>query len=232
MEKILNKYFTPKAKKLAIEYNITDEFEFNKKLSYQDVLNYIKQNNIPKTSKITANQQAVIKNLQNSITKPTFRIYDEIEIEPSNYKITTLLLKRLANTMKNHPLSKAIIKDDNFLTFESINISTAVDREDGLYMMVLKNVDELSLDEIEEWLKNVKTKRITISDLNNSTFGVSNLGMFGIESFDSLINKNDNGIISFGAMKDNKIKITATFDHRIWNGVKAAKFIQEFKEMQ
>ncbi len=232
LEKILNKYFTPKAKKLAIEYNITDEFEFNKKLSYQDVLNYIKQNNIPKTSKITANQQAVIKNLQNSITKPTFRIYDEIEIKPSNYKITTLLLKRLANTMKNHPLSRAIIKDDNFLTFESINISTAVDREDGLYMIVLKNIDTLSLDEIEEWLKNVKTKRITISDLNNSTFGVSNLGMFGIESFDSLINKNDNGIISFGAMKDNKIKITATFDHRIWNGVKAAKFIQEFKEMQ
>ena len=232
LEKILNKYFTPKAKKLAIEYNITDEFEFNKKLSYQDVLNYIKQNNIPKISKIPANQQAVIKNLQNSITKPTFRIYDEIEIEPSNYKITTLLLKRLANTMKNHPLSRTIIKDDNFLTFEAINISVAVDREDGLYMMVLKNVDELSLDEIEEWLKNVKTKRITISDLNNSTFGVSNLGMFGIESFDSLINKNDNGIISFGAMKDNKIKITATFDHRIWNGVNAAKFIQEFKEMK
>ena len=232
LDKILNRYFTPKAKNLAIKYNITDKFEFNRKISFNDVMKFIKENNIPKISEISPNQKAIIKNLTNSLTKPTFRIYDEIEITPSNYKITTLLLKRLANTMKYHPKSRTIIKDDKFYTFESINISVAVDREDGLYMMVLKNVDNLSLDEIEKWLKDVKTKRITISDLNDSTFGISNLGMFGIESFDSIINKNDSAIISFGALKDNKIKITASFDHRIFNGVEAAKFIQQFKEMK
>jgi pyruvate dehydrogenase E2 component (dihydrolipoamide acetyltransferase) len=96
-------------------------------------------------------------------------------------------------------------------------------------MVVLKEVESLSFFEVDEWLKNVKTKKLNITDLKGSTGGISNLGMFGIESFDALINDKDSFMIAFGAMKENRIKITAKFDHRIFNGVDASKFIMDFK---
>jgi pyruvate dehydrogenase E2 component (dihydrolipoamide acetyltransferase) len=168
--------------------------------------------------------------VQNAITKPTFNIYDEIEITPkSEFKITTLILKVLANTMQKHPKSRTILENDTFLEFQNSNISVAVDREDGLYMVVLKEIENMSLFEIDEWLKNIKTKRLKINDLKGSTGGISNLGMFRIDRFDALINDKDSFMIAFGAMKDNKIKITAKFDHRVFNGVDAAKFIMDFK---
>jgi pyruvate dehydrogenase E2 component (dihydrolipoamide acetyltransferase) len=96
-------------------------------------------------------------------------------------------------------------------------------------MVVLKEVENLSLFEIDKWLKNVKIKRLTITDLKGSTGGISNLGMFGIDRFDALINDKDSFMIAFGAMKENRIKITAKFDHRVFNGVDASKFIMDFK---
>jgi pyruvate dehydrogenase E2 component (dihydrolipoamide acetyltransferase) len=229
-EYIYNRYFTPKAKKLAKEYDILDKFEFNHKINSDEVKKYILENNLPKKLPLTSNQIGVIKNVEKAIKKPTFNIYEEIEItSKSEFKITTLILKVLANTMQKHPKSRTILENDALLEFQNSNISVAVDREDGLYMVVLKEVENLSLFEIDEWLKDVKTKRLKISDLKSSTGGISNLGMFGIESFDALINDKDSFMIAFGAMKDNKIKIIAKFDHRVFNGVDAAKFIMDFK---
>jgi pyruvate dehydrogenase E2 component (dihydrolipoamide acetyltransferase) len=229
-EYLHNRYFTPKAKKIAQEYDILDKFEFTHKINADEVKKYVLEHNLPKKTPLTANQIGVIKNVQNAITKPTFNIYDEIEITPKDeFKITTLILKALANTMQKHPKSRTILENDTFLEFQNSNISIAVDREDGLYMVVLKEVENLSLFEIDEWLKNIKTKRLIISDLKGSTGGISNLGMFGIESFDALINDKDSFMIAFGSSKNNKIKITAKFDHRVFNGVDAAKFIMDFK---
>jgi pyruvate dehydrogenase E2 component (dihydrolipoamide acetyltransferase) len=229
-EYIYNHYFTPKAKKLAKEYDILDKFKFDHKINSDEVRKYILDNNLPKKILLTPNQIGVIKNVENAIKKPTFNIYDEIEITPKNeFKITTLILKVLANTMQKHPKSRTILENDTFLEFQNSNISIAVDREDGLYMVVLKEVENLSLFEIDKWLKNVKIKRLTITDLKGSTGGISNLGMFGIDRFDALINEKDSFMIAFGEMKDNKIKITAKFDHRVFNGVDASKFIMDFK---
>ncbi len=229
-EYIYNHYFTPKAKKLAKEYDILDKFKFDHKINSDEVRKYILDNNLPKKILLTPNQIGVIKNVENAIKKPTFNIYDEIEITPKNeFKITTLILKVLANTMQKHPKSRTILENDTFLEFQNSNISIAVDREDGLYMVVLKEVENLSLFEIDKWLKNIKIKRLTITDLKGSTGGISNLGMFGIDRFDALINDKDSFMIAFGAMKENRIKITAKFDHRVFNGVDASKFIMDFK---
>jgi len=226
---LLDRYFTPKAKKLVLDYNIFEEFELNHKINSDEVLKKIKQDNIPKKIKISPNQQHIIKNVENSIQKPTFFIFDEIELKNKNHKLTAIIIKALAISMKQNPKSRTILKDD-FLEFQSVNISIAVNRDDGLYMVVLKNCDELSLDEINNFLKEVKTKKLSIQDLKNSTFGISNLGMFGVESFTSLINQQDSGILSVGVNKNGKIKVTFTFDHRIFNGVEAALFVKDFKE--
>ena len=226
-EYLLNRYFTPKAKKLVLEYNIFDEFDLNHKIDSNEVLEYIKQNNIPKKVKLSPNQQAVIKNVEKAIQKPTFRIFEEVTLPKTDYKLTTIFIKALSNTMIKHPKSRT---NEEFLEYPTSNISIAVNKDDGLYMVVLKNIENLSLEEINNFLKEVKTKRLTIKDLKGSTFGISNLGMFGVDSFDSLINDKDSGILSIGTNKNGKIKLIFTFDHRIFNGVEAALFVKDFKE--
>ncbi|WP_024788023.1 MULTISPECIES: 2-oxo acid dehydrogenase subunit E2 [unclassified Lebetimonas] len=230
-EFLLNRYFTKKAAKLINEYNLDiNEFKLNHKIRETEVLNYIKTNNIAKTIKLNANQLAVIKNVENSLTKPIFFIFEEIEIEKKEgIKLTAILIKALANAMQKNPLTRSVLKDNSLLTYPASNISVAVSRNDGLYMAVIKKAEEKTLNEINEWLKEIKTKRLTIEDLTNSTFGLSNLGMFNIKRFSALINDKDSGIMAVGSLIDGKIKVTFTFDHRIINGVEAAKFVNDFK---
>ncbi|AZV46454.1 pyruvate dehydrogenase [Nautilia sp. PV-1] len=231
-EHIISRYFTPKAAKLLKEYNINyDTFKLDHKIDSTEVINYIKQNNIPKISTLTPNQKAVIKTLENSLTKPVFFIFEEIEItKKEGIKITAQIIKALANAMQKNPLSRSILKDGNLLTYPASNISVAVSREDGLFMCVIKNAEEKTLQEINEWLKEIKTKKLSIEDLTGSTFGISNLGMFNIESFTAVINDKDAGIAAFGKLTENKIKTAFTIDHRILNGVEAAMFVNDFKE--
>jgi pyruvate dehydrogenase E2 component (dihydrolipoamide acetyltransferase) len=231
-EHIISRYFTPKAAKLLKEYNINyNTFKLDHKIDSTEVINYIKQNNIPKISTLTPNQKAVVKTLENSLTKPVFFIFEEIEItKKEGIKITAQIIKALANAMQKNPLSRSILKDGNLLTYPVSNISVAVSREDGLFMCVIKNAEEKTLQEINEWLKEIKTKKLSIEDLTGSTFGISNLGMFNIESFTAVINDKDAGIAAFGKLRENKIKTAFTIDHRILNGVEAAMFVNDFKE--
>jgi len=230
-EYILKRYFTPAALKLLKEYEIDkNEFKLNHKIKKDEVLAYIKKNNIPKITPLTPNQKAVIKTVQNAITKPTYFMFDEIEVnKKEGIKLTAILIKALAIAMQKNPLSRSILKEDKLLTYPASNISVAVSRDDGLYMCVIKNAEEKSLEEINKWLKEIKTKRLTVDDLSGSTFGISNLGMFNVKRFSALINDKDSGIAAFGKLIDNKIKVTFTIDHRILNGVDAAKFVNDFK---
>jgi len=229
---IIKKYFTPKAAKLIKEYSLDiNEFKLNHKIRSDEVLSYIKQNSIPKITKLTPNQIAVIKNVENSIKKPTFFIFEEINIaKKEGIKLTALIIKALSLAMQKNPLTRSVLKENKLLTYPASNISVAVNRDDGLYMCVIKNAEDKTLEEINEWLKEIKTKRLTIEDLSGSTFGISNLGMFGIERFTALINDKDAGIGAFGKMNEGEIKVTFTIDHRILNGVEAAKFVNYFKK--
>ena len=228
---ILKRYFTPAALKLLKEYEIDEnEFKLNHKIKKDEVLAYIKQNNLPKITELTPNQKAVIKTVENAISKPTYLMFNEIEVtKKEGIKLTAILIKALAIAMQKNPLSRSVLKEDKLLTYPVSNISVAVSRDDGLYMCVIKEAEEKSLEEINNWLKEIKTKRLTLDDLSGSTFGISNLGMFNVKRFNALINDKDAGIAAFGAMIDNKIKVTFTIDHRILNGVNAAKFINDFK---
>ncbi|WP_457564495.1 2-oxo acid dehydrogenase subunit E2 [Caminibacter sp.] len=229
---VLKKYFTQKAWKLLEEYGI-DPSELNPthKLTTEEVLNYIREKNIPKIQKLSANQLAVIKTVENAISKPTYFIFEEVEtVKKERIKLTANIIKALANAMQKNPLTRSVLENNKLLTYPASNISVAVHRDDGLYMVVIKNAESKSLEEINEWLKEIKTKKLTLNDLKGSTFGISNLGMTGIESFSALINDKDVGIAAFGAFKDGRMKVTFTFDHRIINGYEASVFVNDFKE--
>ena len=231
-EEVLKRYFTPKAIKLLKEYNLgKDNFVLDHKIGSEEVKEYIKKNNIPKILKLSKNRLAVIKNVEISSKKPFYYIFETFNIKKyEGYKLTSLLLKTIGDVMQSHPLSRAALDGDSYKIYPHSNISVAVAKDDELYMVVCKNVEEKSLDEIDEWVRSIKDKKYTIDDLSGSTFGISNLGMFGIKSFTALINQKDSGIAAFGRLEDDKIEVSFTFDHRIFNGVDAAKFVSDLKE--
>ncbi len=232
LKSVIDKYFTPKAKQLLQEYGLeANNFKFDHKIDTEEIKKYIKDNNISKIVKISANQKAVINTVTKSWQRPVYHIYEEVEvIKKDGIKLSANILKALSNSMQKFEFSRTVFENNILKIYPNSNISVALSKGETLYMVVLKNSEDLSLKEINNWLKEIKIKEITLEDLQGSTFGVSNLGMFKIDSFDALINGNDAGIVAFGALKDDKMKVTFTFDHRIVNGAMAAQFVMDFKK--
>ncbi len=230
-QEILKRYFTPKALKLLQEYGIDPEsFSFDHKIDEEEVRAYILKHDVPQPLALSSNRKAVIANVQNSAKKPIYFVYETFDIKPyENIKLTSLLIKTIADVMQRHPLTRAKLEDDRYIIYPNSNISVAVAKGDDLYMVVCKKAQIKTLEQIDEWVRGLKDRTYTPEELSGSTFGISNLGMFGITRFSAMINKQDCGIAAFGALQQNRIEVTFTFDHRILNGVDAAKFVTDLK---
>lgn len=228
----LKRYFTPKALELLQDFNIDPSvFRLDHKYSAEEILAYIQEHNIPKTVHLSPNRLAVAKMVQKSAMKPTFFIFENVMLNfTPRFKLTAYLIKALALAMERHELTRAKLQEDRLLIYPNANISVAVAKEKELYMVVCKEAQRKSLEKIEAWLHEVKAKEsFSAQELQGSTFGLSNLGMFGIKRFSAMIYDEDVGIGAFGALEESNIAVTFTFDHRIINGVDAAQFVKEFK---
>ncbi|BCD68144.1 2-oxo acid dehydrogenase subunit E2 [Nitratiruptor sp. YY09-18] len=227
----LKRYFTPKALELLQEYALDPSvFAHDHKIDADEVQAYIKSHNIPKTIPLSTNRLAVKSNVETAAKKPIYHVYETFTLNPpEDVKITAYLLKVIGDTMQNHPLTRAVLEDESYKIYPASNISVAVAKGDALYMVVCKNIESKNLKEIDTWVKEIKQRDYSPDDLQGSTFGLSNLGMFGIRAFDAMINKKDSGIAAFGKVDKNRVEAVFTFDHRILNGVDAAKFVSELK---
>ncbi len=228
----LRRYFSPKALELLKVYNLDpSHFSLDHKIKSEEVMDYIKAHNIPQIVTLSKNRLAVIKTVEAAAKKPYYLIFEEFEIKKyEDMKLTSIILKTMGDVMQRHPLSRARLQGDRLAIYPHSNISVAVARGDDLYMVVCKNIEEKSLKEIDKWVREIKHKDFDPDDLRGSTFGLSNLGMFGIKSFSAMINPSDVGIAAFGALEDGKVAVTFTIDHRIMNGVDAAKFVVDLKK--
>ena len=118
--------------------------------------------------------------------------------------------------------------------------------EDGLVVPVLKFANEMNLPQIGSQVRDfagrARTKKLTPQEMDGSTFTVSNLGMFGINEFTSIINQPNSAILSVGAIVQkpvvkageivvgNTMKLTLACDHRTVDGATGAQFLQTLKE--
>jgi pyruvate dehydrogenase E2 component (dihydrolipoamide acetyltransferase) len=235
-----NHYFTPKAVKLLKLYHL-DPAVFGEKRKYDsdEILEYIKVHNIPLPKPIEPFQKALIRSVENAAKKPVYHIYDQIDstllLKYTDYSLTVWLVKLFAKAMIKHESSRTTLKEDRLIIYPNASISLALSYKNRLYMPVFKDADLMSTAEIDEKLKTFETKaqneNMSASDMRGSTFGISNLGMFGIKSFDAMINQDDSAIAAVGAESDGKISITLTLDHRVINGYQAAMFMQTLKEL-
>lgn len=233
-------YFTPKALKLLQQYHLDSTlFTPDKKYDSSDILAYIKAHDIPRPSPLDSFQKALILAVETSAKKPIYHIYDRIDAtlmqKHSKHTLTVWLLKLFAEAMMAHDVFRSILKDESIMITPNASISLAISDNRRLYMPVFKDVNLLTPIMIEERLKEYeqKAKDATMSagDFQGATFGISNLGMFGIERFDAMINKEECGIAAIGGIIDGAIMITLTLDHRLVNGYEGAQFMQTLKSL-
>jgi len=157
-----------------------------------------------------------------------------------------MVIKASAMALRKHPQINTQWRDDVTIYNKHISIGVAVAVEDGLVVPVLKFTDNMSLSQIGSSVKDLagkaRNKKLTPAEMDGSTFTVSNLGMFGIQTFTSIINQPNSAILSVGAIIQkpvvkngqivvgNTMVITLTCDHRTIDGATGAQFLQTLKQ--
>jgi pyruvate dehydrogenase E2 component (dihydrolipoamide acetyltransferase) len=168
--------------------------------------------------------------------------------EDPNIKISfnDMIVKASAMALRKHPQVNSQWTSDATRIAKHIHIGVAVAVDDGLLVPVLKFADQMTFSQIganvKELAGKARTKKITPQEMDGSTFTVSNLGMFGIKEFTSIINAPNSAILSVGAILEkpvvkngavvvgNTMTITLACDHRTVDGATGAKFLQTLRQ--
>ena len=167
------------------------------------------------------------------------------EISETKISFNDIIIKAVALSLKKHKQINSSWAEDKIIHHGNINIGVAVAIEDGLVVPVLKNADFMSFSQISTSVKDLasraKNKGLKANEMEGSTFSISNLGMFGIESFTSIINQPNYCILSVGAILEKPIakngeikaghvmKLSLACDHRVVDGATGAQFLQTLK---
>jgi len=213
------------------------------------------------TSEVKNSQmrKAIAKALGNSkFSAPHFYLNIEVDMEnamasrkminaipDTRVSFNDMVVKACAMALKKHPQVNTSWTDNTTLFHSHINVGVAVAVDEGLVVPVVKHTDALSLTQIGFTVKDLagkaRNKKISPAEMQGSTFTVSNLGMFGIESFTSIINQPNSAILSVGAIVEkpvvknsqivvgNTMKLTLACDHRTVDGAVGAQFLQTLK---
>jgi pyruvate dehydrogenase E2 component (dihydrolipoamide acetyltransferase) len=157
-----------------------------------------------------------------------------------------MVIKASAMALKKHPKINSQWREDSILINYHVNIGVAVAVEDGLVVPVLPFTDAMSLSQIGGNVRDLagraKSKKLLPSEMEGSTFTISNLGMFGITEFNSIINQPNSAILSVGAIVEkpvvkngqivvgNTMMLSLACDHRTIDGATGAQFLQTLKQ--
>jgi pyruvate dehydrogenase E2 component (dihydrolipoamide acetyltransferase) len=157
--------------------------------------------------------------------------------------LNEIILKCVATALTQHPRMNSVFTQDQIIEKGEINLGVAIALEEGLVVPVIRNCNHLSIGTISKEVKRLTQKAretgLSPDDSTGGTFTVSNLGMFGIVQFTSIINQPESAILSVGkivkrpvVLDDDEIKIrpimnlTINFDHRPIDGAMAATFLK------
>ena len=168
-----------------------------------------------------------------------------ISVPDTKISYNDIVVKATALALKQHPAVNSQWFDDKIRINHHVHIGVAVAVEDGLLVPVLQFADEQSLQQIgakvKDYAGKARKKKLTPQEMEGSTFTISNLGMFGITDFTSIINQPNSAILSVGAIvqkpivKDgqiivgNTMKLTLACDHRTVDGATGAQFLLTLK---
>ncbi|HMC00591.1 MAG TPA: 2-oxo acid dehydrogenase subunit E2 [Flavobacteriaceae bacterium] len=204
-------------------------------------------------------RKAIAKNLAKSkFTAPHYYLNVEFDMDnaiafrnqynslpDTKISFNDIVVKACALALKQHPQVNSQWFDDKMRLNNHVHIGVAVAVPDGLVVPVVRFANEQTLPQIgaavKDYAVRAKNKKLSLEEMEGSTFTVSNLGMFGIESFTSIINQPNSAILSVGAIVEkpvvkegkviagNTMKLSMACDHRTVDGATGAQFLQTLK---
>lgn len=204
-------------------------------------------------------RKAIAKSLSNSLfTAPHFYLTMEIDMDKAieartsmnevaavKISFNDIVIKAVSAALRKHPIINAAWYGDKIRINKHIHIGVAMAVEEGLLVPVVRFADNKSLSqistEVKEYSVKAKAKKLQPADWEGNTFTISNLGMFGIDEFTSILNSPEACILSVGGIKQvpvvkngqivpgNIMKVTLGCDHRVVDGSKGAAFLQTLK---
>jgi len=156
-----------------------------------------------------------------------------------------MVVKAVAMALRKHPAVNSAWLGDVIRRNQHVHIGVAVAVDEGLLVPVVRFADTKGLQqigmEVKDYAQRAKDKKLQPADWEGNTFTISNLGMFGIESFTAIVNPPDSCILAIGGIKEvpvvkngqlvpgNVMKVTLSCDHRVVDGASGAAFLQTFK---
>ncbi|MBK1987129.1 2-oxo acid dehydrogenase subunit E2 [Sphaerospermopsis aphanizomenoides BCCUSP55] len=208
---------------------------------------------------LTTLQNAVVRNMMASLSVPIFHVgytittdaLDKLykQIKSKGVTMTALLAKAVAVTLQKHPLLNASYSDQGIVYHPNINISVAVAMDDGgLITPVLQKADQVDIYTLSRNWKSLvdraRAKQLQPEEYNSGTFTLSNLGMFGVDTFDAILPPGQGSILAIAAARPQAVatpdglfgvrqqmKVNITCDHRIIYGAHAAAFLQDLAKL-
>lgn len=174
------------------------------------------------------------------------------EVQDKKTSVTDFIAKAVILTLKKYPEMNSSLVGDTIEKYRSINLGIAVASPTGLIVPNIKNSQDMSVVEISKastpLFEKARAGKLAADEYSGGTFTISNLGMFGIENFTAIINPPEVGILSISSTKDEPFVVTGddgtkeiqikpmmniqlTVDHRIIDGLLAAQFVTEVKNL-
>jgi pyruvate dehydrogenase E2 component (dihydrolipoyllysine-residue acetyltransferase) len=223
----------------------------------------------PAGPSITPGQELPLSNMRKTIAKrlseskftsPHYYVTVEIDmdaavdlreqiqrLEEGKVSFNDLVVKACARALTRFPMVNASWGGDKIATHAEVHIGIAVAIPDGLITPVVRNADRKSILEIAQEVRDLaaraRDKKLKPEEFTGSTFTISNLGMFDVDSFTAIINPPDSAILAVGAVRKvpvvdgdairpgHRMKVTMSSDHRVIDGALAAQFLAEVRRL-
>lgn len=257
---------SPAAAKLAEELGIElASFEYDQRMMKEDLVRHAKEDYYKKLAE-AQDERVEMTTMRRIISErmsysdqlaPTVnfvipvnmekmkKLRDDIK-EDTRVTYTDLIIKITSQLLLEHPLLNSSIDGEEIVTRNYVNMGVAVALEDGLLVPVIKNAHLKGLREISKELKDLsyraKSNQLSTDEIAGGTFTITNIGMFGIESFTPIINQPESAILGVNAIIDTPVvedgqvlvkpimKLSLTADHRNVDGAVAAHFLAQLKQ--
>ena len=166
---------------------------------------------------------------------------------PQKVTYTDLIVKLVALALHRHPRLNASWVEGEIRANQQINIGLAVAVEEGLIVPVIHQADQLGLEALatrrQALVAGANANKLALTDLTGGTFTVSNLGMYGIDAFNAIINPPEAAILTLGQIADKvvpvggqpvvqpRLRMVLSCDHRVVDGARGAQFLQTLVQL-
>lgn len=170
----------------------------------------------------------------------------EFQVAGLRLSFTAIIARAVSSLLTRHPYLNASLDRDQIILWQDVHLGIAASLDDNLIVPVIRQAQDKSLREIAADLNSLveraRARRLTPAEMTGSTFTISNLGMYGIESFTSILNPPEAAILSVGKITEQPVKtpegvafrpmmsVTACADHRILDGVLVARFLADLQK--